>query len=257
MKSLPVYLELGLEIPFLVAMIVLVVGMARMFRGEVAQYGVSRRAQPGDDKRLEVIWSHLGPLLVPGHPIPTVALRDGLVSSAIWRPGRPPRLVFRRALLAQLVEVLRGEIAHEYAHTFKSKKMTAGLAGALVVLLASELGAVALTWSSVNPLANPLVTCFFATVAGWYALAARLSRREELRADHHAANLLGSARPVIAMLEQMREDCRAHGSDPDQWRLSDRLLATHPPVEVRIQALSHSRLAESACGSPQTGAAGC
>jgi hypothetical protein len=44
----------------------------------------------------------------------------------------------------------------------------------------------------------------------------------------------------ISLLEQVRADCRALGIDADRWRLSDRLFGTHPPVEVRIRALSRS-----------------
>ena len=84
-----------------------------------------------------------------------------------------------------------------------------------------------------------MVLLAFSGVGG-YALMARLSQREELRADRHAAELLGSTRPVIAMLEQMRRDYHARGIDPDRWRRSDRLLASHPPIEGRISALTRT-----------------
>jgi Zn-dependent protease with chaperone function len=58
-----------------------------------------------------------------------------------------------------------------------------------------------------------------------------------VRGDRQAAELLGRAGLVIAMLEQVRADCRALGIDADRWRLSDRLFVTRPPVEVRIRAL--------------------
>ncbi|MGO9954396.1 MAG: hypothetical protein ACLP50_00170 [Solirubrobacteraceae bacterium] len=60
------------------------------------------------------------------------------------------------------------------------------------------------------------------------------------RADRHAAVLLASTRPVIAMLEQMRRDYHARGIDSDRWRRSDRLLASHQPIEGRIQALTRT-----------------
>jgi len=82
-------------------------------------------------------------------------------------------------------------------------------------------------------------------------LILRLSQREALRADRHAAQLLGSAAPVIAMLEQVQADCRVLGVDADRWRRSDRLLATHPPVEARIRALSRSP-ERSRAGCPAT-----
>ncbi len=145
--------------------------------------------------------------------------------------------MFRRTLLEQPVEVVLGEVAHEYAHTFKPPTMLVVLA-AWLLLVVGELVALAVTLSSDAPLlGNPLVACLAFSGAGGYALMARLSQREELRADRHAAGLLASARPVIAMLEQVRRDFHARGIDPDRWRRSDRFLASHPPVAVRIQAL--------------------
>ncbi|MGO9954397.1 MAG: hypothetical protein ACLP50_00175 [Solirubrobacteraceae bacterium] len=116
------------------------------------------RPQPGDDERLELIWSYLRPLLVPGRQVPTVALDDAPTSRALGLlPARRSRLVFRRALLEWPVEVVRGEVAHEYAHTFKPPTMLVALATWLP-LVVGELVALAVSFSSGAPLlGNPFV----------------------------------------------------------------------------------------------------
>lgn len=74
---------------------------------------------------------------------------------------------------------------------------------------------------------------FLASAAGGGALILRLSQGEELRADRQAAELLGSAGPVIAMLEQVRADYRALGIDSDRWRRRTGCLPpTHPSRSV-------------------------
>lgn len=252
------YVELGLVVLFLLLSCTCVVLIVRNLAREISARRAGSRPQPGDDERLKRIWSYLRPLLVPGRSIPTVALGNGPTSRAVGlQPGRHPRLVFRRALLDQpSAEVVLGEVAHEYAHTFKPPTMVVVLA-AWLLLLFGELAALAVTLSSHAPLpGNPLVVCSVVSAAGGYALLARLSQREELRADRHAAQLLASARPVIAMLEQVRHDCHARGIDPDRWRRSDRLLASHPPVAVRIQALTLTTHEIAHNGSPQTGTPG-
>ncbi len=214
------------------------------------------RPQPGDDERLELIWSYLRPLLVPGRQVPTVALDDAPTSRALGLlPARHSRLVIRRALLVERpVEVVRGEVAHEYAHTFKPLTMLVALATWLL-LMVGELVALAVSVASGAPmLGNPFVVLLAFSGVGGYALMARLSQREELRADRHAAELLASARPVIAMLEQARRDYQARGIDPDRWRRSDRLLASHPPVEARILALTLAAHETAHTGSPGTDA---
>jgi Zn-dependent protease with chaperone function len=149
--------------------------------------------------------------------------------------------VIRRGLLEQpSVEALRAEVGHEYSHTFKPPTATVVVV-ALAALLVAELATLVVSLSSHAPLrAIALGVSFLASGAGGGALILRLSQGEELRADRQAAELLGSAGAVIAMLEQLRADCRALGIDADRWRLSDRLFGTHPPVEVRIRALSRS-----------------
>ncbi len=197
------------------------------------------RPQAGDEERLERIWSELRPLLVAGHPVPTVVLRDAPTSTSLCVPGMRPRLVIRRGLLEQpSVEALRGELAHEYSHTFKPPT-AAVVVVALAVLLVAESATLVITASPHAPLrVIALIVSWVVTAAGGHVLILWLSRREELRADRHAAQLLGSPGPGIAMLEQVRADCRALGVDADRWRRSDRLWATHPSVEVRIRALS-------------------
>ena len=97
-------------------------------------------------------------------------------------------------------EALRGEVAHDCSHTFKPPTATVVVVVALAALLVAELA----TLMSSHPpqRAISLGVSFFAT-AGGHALILRLSQREELRADRKAAELLGSAGPVIAMLEQL------------------------------------------------------
>ena len=238
-------LRTSLDLAFAVVLVFfsmrLLVSIVRTTTAEIAQQRTSRRPQEGDEERLERLWTQLRPLLAPGRPVPVVALADGPTSTAMCWPGRRPRLVFRRTLLDEpSAEAMCGEVAHEYSHTFKPPIAFIFLA-ILAVVLGAELVGSAMTWSPDAPLTNLLIPCIFASTGAGYAVNARLSQREELRADRQAAELLGSARPVIAMLEQLRADCRARGIDPDRWRLSDRLGASHPPVEVRIRALGQTR----------------
>jgi len=250
----------------LVALCVLLVCMfvfvfvlfARAFAHMCAPFRADR-PQAGDQERLERIWSELRPLLVAGHPVPTVVLRDAPTSTSLCIPGRRPRLVIRRGLLEQpSAEALRGELGHEYSHTFKPPTATVVVV-ALAALLLAEFATLMITASPHAPLrAISLVISWVVTAAGTNVLILWLSRREELRADRHAARLLGSAEPVIAMLEQVQADSRALGVDADRGRLSDRLFATHPPVEARIRALSrppeHSRAGSAPVGArPRTG----
>ncbi len=111
--------------------------MVRTLAREIADRRAGSRPQPGDEERLERIWSYLRPLLVPGRRIPTVVLGDGPTSRAVGlQPGKHPRLVFRRVLLEQpSVDVLRGEVSHEYAHTFKPPTMAVVLAAWLLLLV--------------------------------------------------------------------------------------------------------------------------
>ncbi len=251
------YVELGLAVLLAIPLCACAVLIIRDLAREIAADRTGSSPQPGDDERLERIWSYLRPVLVPGRSIPTVALADAPTSRAIGlRPASHSRLVFRRAVLEQGVEAVRGEVAHEYAHTFKPPTMLVVLATWLA-LVVGEVVALAVSFAAGTPLlGNPLVAFLAFSGVGGYALMARLSQREELRADRHAAELLDSARPVIAMLEQARRDYRARGIDPDRWRWPDRLLASHPPVEVRIQALTLAACETAHATSPHTGTPG-
>ncbi len=95
-----------------------------------------------------------------------------------------PQLVIRRGLLAQpSVETLRGELAHEYSHTFKPPTATVVVV-ALAALLVAEFATLVITASPHAPLrATSLIVSWVATAAGGYVLILRLSQREELRAD--------------------------------------------------------------------------
>ena len=121
--------------------------------------------------------------------------------------------MIRRGLLEQpSVEALRAEVGHEYSHTFKPPTATVVVV-ALAALLVAELATLVVSLSSHAPLrAVSLGVSFLASGAGGGALILRLSQREELRADRQAAELLGSAGPVIAMLEQVRGQTAARSA---------------------------------------------
>ncbi len=235
---MPVAALVALGVLLVLVFVFVFVQFVRAFARMCAPFRADR-PQAGDEERLERIWSELQPLLVAGHPVPTVVLRDGPTSTALCVPGMRPRLVIRRGLLEQpSAEALRGELAHEYSHTFKPSTATVVVV-ALAALLVAEFATLVITASPHAPLrAISLIVSWVVTAAGGHVLILWLSRREERRADRQAAQLLGSPGPMIAMLEQVRADCRALGVDADRWRRSDRLWATHPPVEVRIRALS-------------------
>jgi hypothetical protein len=206
-----VYVMLLLVLAVILVELVALRTVTRDLRRALARRRAGSGPEAGDEWRVDgasndfrALWNDFRAVLLCGDPIRTVALKDERDGGAALRAARAARLVLSRSLAMPVVSV------------------ALGLAGALVVAW----------WSLSSILACSFLVCFLVVMA-W------VSRRETLRADRHAAVLLGSAGPVVAMLEQMREDRRAEGRAVDRWRLVGRVFADCPPVEVRIEALSH------------------
>ncbi len=139
-------------------------------------------------------------------------------------------------------DALRGEVAHEYAHVFRPDTWR----HFAFSLLSTEIGAVGLTaWliSVVVPWFDPAHRAHAPLYLGfWLAgmllictgvyCSAWASHRRELRADALAAELLGDAGPVLAMLD----DCQArHEQLGRMARLCG--LLTHPSPARRRREL--------------------
>jgi Zn-dependent protease with chaperone function len=172
-------------------------------------------ARPGERDPLAVVIAELKRLAGDG-PVPAVALTDKPRSSALpARPCRPARIEIRRKIVADgPSDTCRGEIAHEYAHVFRPDTWRHfGFS-----LLSTEIGIVGLAaWliGVIGPWFDPahraraplylgfLLAGMLLICAGVYC-SAWASHRRELRADALAAELLGDAGPVLAMLDDFQ-----------------------------------------------------
>jgi Zn-dependent protease with chaperone function len=173
---------------------------------------------------------------VPGpasyRPLPAVAVTCRPVSTAYpARPWRSARLAIRRQIaLGSSSDVLRGELAHEYAHVLRPDTwrhlvislLAGGVGGAgLGAWLAGVVApwfdrAHSLLWLGFW-LAGTVLICAALSCSAW------VSHRRELRADALAAELLGDADPVLAVLEDSQA---GHNRLGRLARLS--ALLTHP-----------------------------
>jgi Zn-dependent protease with chaperone function len=183
--------------------------------------------------------------------LPVVTLTDRPVSAArAARPWRPAHIRIRREIAAAgPSDTLRGEIAHEYAHVLKPDN----LSHFAFSLLAAELGSFGTgMWLTgvIAPWLNHahrwlwLSSWFIGMILIGSALFCRAwaSHRRELRADALAAQLLGDAAPVLAMLEDFQAKYKRLG-----WigRLCS--LLTHPsPIRRRHELLGTRAESESA-----------
>jgi Zn-dependent protease with chaperone function len=169
----------------------------------------------GERDPLAVLTAELTRLAGDG-PVPAVALTDNPRSAAYpARSWRPARIEIRREIVARVPSrALRGEVAHEYSHVFRPDTWRHfGFS-----LLSIEIGAVGLAaWlmGVVGPwfdrahrahaplylgfwLAGMLLICAGVSCSAW------ASRRREFRADALAAERLGGAGPVLAMLDDFQ-----------------------------------------------------
>ncbi len=201
--------------------------------------------RPGEHDPLAIVTAELKRLAGDG-PFPAVALTGKPRSTAYpARPWRPARIEIRREIAARGPsdsDALRGEVAHEYAHVLRPDTWR----HFVFSLLATEIGAVGLTaWliGVVGPWFDPahrahapLYLGFW--LAGMLLICAGLycgawaSHHRELGADALAAELIGDAGPVLAMLD----DCRA---THEQLGRTARLCAllTHPSPARRRREL--------------------
>ena len=180
--------------------------------------------------------------IVGDRRLPIVTLTDQLRSTAYpARRWRPPRLAIRRRIApGGPSAALRGEIAHESANVLRPDTWR----HFALSLLATELGAVGLVaWLTgvIAPWldrAHSLLWLGFwlggtALICAAFCCSAWVSHRRELRADALAAELLGDAGPVLALLE----DCQARHERLERMARVVALL-THPsPTRRRDELL--------------------
>jgi Zn-dependent protease with chaperone function len=129
-------------------------------------------------------------------------------------------------------------VGHELAHS--RHRHIAVLAGLTVVGIA--LLPVAYLFASARR--GPVVGVVAATVleSGYAALAFALTRNCERAADLTGGLDTGNGRPLARALVKIYTggdvDCEPEAFDPPEHSLFDRVVATHPPVEVRADYLT-------------------
>jgi hypothetical protein len=167
-----------------------------------------------------------------------------LTSSPISRAsrgwfGRQPRIWISREAADTDP---RGDVGHEYAHLLDQglRRDTVLQATGFTVL-----GLAGITATIVYPLeiardsARPLEAALAVWLTGWLALvaavcwAAYFSYRIELRTDRIAAELFGSADPLLAMLDRFDVVRSGYG-----WRQRAVARLTHPSPDCRRRALT-------------------
>ena len=194
----------------------------------------------GDPERRARVQACLQPIVV-GRCVPVVALTGRRGSWANKLPWCQPRIfVSRRSVDEAAADALSGEVAHEYAHVLAAREsdqerlelalqlsiFPLGIAGLISALIAIRppIAPHPHSWAPlIEFLAVVAVVLASLFVATWF------SRRQELRADRRAAELLGSPDPVIAMLRRIQAQ---HPVEP--WWLA---IWTHPLTATRIKAL--------------------
>lgn len=209
--------------------------------GRVVVRRRARRAavmRQGDSERLEKVHAVLGELWVD-EPPPRVILSDAGASRVrFWARGQPAHLVVCRQAIDAGPDELRGELAHEYAHVIdpaiRGEKLLGGLAGALLAIAAPYIAyfvlgvrpnTVADYWIGLGIQCVIVMTIFQCS-------SALVSRPRERRTDAAAADLLGSAYPVFAMLRRIHA---YHIGRPLYYRVATHL--SHPDPANRISAL--------------------
>ena len=218
-----------------------------------------------EEVRLEV--TDLAATLSVRPPTVTVLETDAPVAGVATLPGVSNLLVSEGFLEAVDDDERRAILAHELAHVAGRDGVvtTAGAAVANAVGVATVwtwalsgtsprtqlLGVLAYQLCylgrSVNGLAlvTNALAVFLPTVV--LALVRTISRRQEYRADAVASRCVGDPRPLVRGIRRL--ELRAHTADPgsgvrwegastpaEQGRL-ERLLATHPPFDRRVDRL--------------------
>jgi len=154
--------------------------------------------------------------------------------------GRRARIWISRAAIVASGEVLLGTLAHEIAHVLDphDRKDRALSRIGFCTLAAPAAFALVIYPSIAEAQGAPRSFVFAAWFAGWIpflaaiAWSSRISHRRELRADRTAAQLLGNAEPVLAMIDRNAAVEATYGP-------VDRLNArrTHPAPARRRRAL--------------------
>lgn len=164
---------------------------------------------------------------------PALALTDEPVSSG--RHGgrrRQPSIRISRADAAGDPEILRGIVAHEYAHAVDARArrdIAVTITGLLIATLVPLAVYTYAQLSGQHTWASALVPPGLAAAFCWLAL---IFHRCELRADRAAAELLGDPQPVRAMIAHYQ-------SHHAQFARHVRLFAwlSHPAPARRDRAL--------------------
>lgn len=256
-----------LAVALLVAVAVVVVAFTLSERVAL-RVSHARPAVPDEHVRYHNLVEGL--CVTAGLPMPRLYVVDDPAPNA-FAVGRHPRraaLVATTGLLDQLSRVqLEGVLAHELAHVRSRDTLPATVAVTLLGLpaLAVDLGARLLAWGGVSHesetrgrrsplawtgvLALPLLALVPVAAQGVRLLVA--GRREPL-ADFGAVRLTRYPPGLVSALERLRDDGTVvHSSSRATAHLwiglpleragrgawLNRLFDTHPPLELRIEAL--------------------
>ena len=191
--------------------------------------------------------------------MPEVAIYQGAPNAFATGPSRNNSLV---AVSTGLLEIMNKEqaeavIGHEVSHVANGDMVTLtliqGVVNTFVYFLARVIGFFVDSFlrrgsggqGGLGP--GYLITVLIAQVVlGVFAtmIVAWFSRKREFRADSGAAKLMGSPRAMIGALQRLGQ--MQAGELPKSVASSGinnrpgwmHLFSTHPPIEVRVQALS-------------------
>ena len=198
-----------------------------------------------DTQALAAVTRILGEV-ASGARVPAVVLTDAPVSY-YRHSGRRTWLEISRCAFPRPVQVLRAEVAHEYAHSLIAKTWlhrTWRRLAFLAMFTGAGVGFAGVVVAAVGSDAVVAPAGWVLTLVGVCALL-RQSRWCEYRADALAARLVGDRRPVLEWLAWV--EARHREMDP-RTRLAS--YATHPSPTRRHRKLLGSageRISDARC----------
>lgn len=195
-------------------------------------------AQAGDTARLRAATAIVDEI-ARDDVVPVVTLTGDRCSRAARQSRRrPARILVSREAVDAGTTVLRGEVAHEYAHLIDALHRRDMTQRSAIVCVVGPLAVAAAMFPGLRPGAPGwlLVALWLtglllgAAIALW---TRHVSYRIELRADRAAVELVGSVEPVVAMLDRFDGLRADHGR-----RQRIQAWLTHPSPERRRRALT-------------------
>ena len=213
---------------------------------------------PGNSTELWLVDSVARLTQKAGIPMPEVAIYEGEPNAFATGASKNNSLVAVSTGLLQSMsrEEAEAVLAHEVAHIANGDMVTMtliqGVVNTFVIFLSRVVGYLVDSFlrrndeESSGPGIGYMVTSMICEILfGILAsvIVAWFSRQREFRADAGAAQLMGSPRPMIGVLNRLGgltagalpQNVATSGiSSPPSWM---GLFASHPPIEQRIEAL--------------------